>query len=117
MRLSIEHTIRQFTEQLAELSESAKLDVELLLAHSLGKDRTFLFTWADQIVTEEQELQFEALFSRRLNGEPIAYILGQQAFWDLELKTAEHTLIPRADTETLIAVSYTHLTLPTNREV
>lgn len=102
MRLSIEHTIRQFTEQLAELSESAKLDVELLLAHSLGKDRTFLFTWADQIVTEEQELQFEALFSRRLNGEPIAYILGQQAFWDLELKTAEHTLIPRADTETLI---------------
>ena len=53
-------------------------------------------------MTEEQTILFEELFSRRLKGEPIAYILGQQAFWDLEFKTAEHTLIPRADTETLI---------------
>ena len=102
MRLSIEQTIRQFSKQLADFSDSAKLDVELLLAHSLGKDRTYLFTWADQLVTEEQTILFEELFSRRLKGEPIAYILGQQAFWDLEFKTAEHTLIPRADTETLI---------------
>ena len=102
MRPSIEQVIRQSSQQLAASSESAKLDVELLLAHSLGKDRTYLFTWSDKLVSEEDECTFLALFSRRLVGEPIAYILGQQEFWDLTLNTAQHTLIPRADTETLI---------------
>jgi release factor glutamine methyltransferase len=102
MQLSIEQIIRQFSQLLATNSDTASLDVELLLAHSLGKDRTYLFTWSDRLVTEKEALTFKALFSRRLEGEPIAYILERQAFWDLNLKTAEHTLIPRADTETLI---------------
>ena len=100
MQLSIEQIIRKFSQLLAVNSDT--LDVELLLAHSLGKDRTYLFTWSDRLVTEKEEVTFKALFSRRLEGEPIAYILERQAFWDLNLKTAEHTLIPRADTETLI---------------
>lgn len=102
MRLSIEQIINQFSQQLMVNSDTAKLDVELLLARSLGKDRTYLYTWSDKPVTEKEEITFKALFARRLKGEPVAYILEQQAFWDLELKTAEHTLIPRADTETLI---------------
>jgi release factor glutamine methyltransferase len=102
MQPSIEQIIRQFSQLLIVNSDTATLDVELLLAHSLGKDRTYLFTWSDRLVTEKEELTFKELFSRRLKGEPIAYILEQQAFWDLNLKTAEHTLIPRADTETLI---------------
>ncbi|MGK0247632.1 MAG: release factor glutamine methyltransferase [Oleispira sp.] len=102
MQLSIEQTIRQFSQLLAVNSDTATLDVELLLAHSLGKDRTYLFTWSDRLVTEKEALTFKKLFSRRLDGEPIAYILERQAFWDLNLKTAEHTLIPRADTETLV---------------
>jgi release factor glutamine methyltransferase len=102
MQPSIEQIIRQFSQLLTVNSDTATLDVELLLAHSLGKDRTYLFTWSDRFVTEQEELTFKELFSRRLKGEPIAYILEQQAFWDLNLKTAEHTLIPRADTETLI---------------
>jgi release factor glutamine methyltransferase len=102
MQLSIEQIIRQFSQLLAVNSDTATLDVELLLAHSLGKDRTYLFTWSDRLVTEKEALTFKVLFSRRLKGEPIAYILERQAFWDLNLKTAEHTLIPRADTETLI---------------
>ena len=102
MQLSIEQIIRKFSQLLAVNSDTATLDVELLLAHSLGKDRTYLFTWSDRLVTEKEEVTFKALFSRRLEGEPIAYILERQAFWDLNLKTAEHTLIPRADTETLI---------------
>jgi release factor glutamine methyltransferase len=102
MRPSIEQVIKQSSQQLAASSESAKLDVELLLAHSLGKDRTYLFTWCDKLVCEDDENTFQALFARRLKGEPIAYILGQQEFWDLTFNTAQHTLIPRADTETLI---------------
>lgn len=102
MRLSIEQVIQQSSQQLEKNSESAKLDVELLLAHCLNKDRTYLFTWYDKLVSEEEERAFNVLLSRRLRGEPIAYILGRQEFWDLNLNTAHHTLIPRADTETLI---------------
>ena len=99
---SIEQIIQQYSQQLEGLSDTAKLDTELLLAHSLGKDRTYLFTWSDKLISKADESKFQQLFSRRLKGEPIAYILGQQSFWDLELKTNQHTLIPRADTETLI---------------
>ena len=102
MLLSIEQIIKQSTQRLEHSSDSAKLDVELLLAHSLNKDRTYLFTWHDKIVAEENVTVFNALLARRLSGEPVAYILGQQEFWDLKLHTAQHTLIPRADTETLI---------------
>lgn len=102
MALTIEQIIRQSSQLLAPVSESAKLDVELLLAKSLGKDRTYLFTWSDKSVSSEDKSIFEVMFDRRMKGEPIAYILGQQEFWDLTLNTAQHTLIPRADTETLI---------------
>jgi release factor glutamine methyltransferase len=102
MALTIEQIIRQSSQLLAPVSESAKLDVELLLAKALGKDRTYLFTWSDKLVSSEDKSIFEVMFYRRIKGEPIAYILGQQEFWDLTLNTAQHTLIPRADTETLI---------------
>lgn len=104
MRLSIEQAIQKFSQLLTDKgeTESAKLDVELLLAHSLNKDRTYLFTWCDKLISDEEAAAFKALFARRLEGEPIAYILGQQDFWDLSFNTAKHTLIPRADTETLI---------------
>jgi len=102
MRFSIEQVIQHYSQQLETQSDTAKLDVELLLAFSLKKDRTYLFTWADKLITDIEQEIFEGLFSRRLNGEPIAYILGEQEFWDLTLKTAAHTLIPRSDTETLI---------------
>ena len=102
MALTIEQIIRQSSQLLAPVSESAKLDVELLLAKAIGKDRTYLFTWSDKLVSSEDKSIFEVMFYRRIKGEPIAYILGQQEFWDLTLNTAQHTLIPRADTETLI---------------
>lgn len=102
MPSSIEQLIRQSCQLLESSSDTAKLDVELLLAKSLGKDRTYLFTWCDKLVSEEEEGAFQLLFNRRVKGEPIAYILGEQEFWDITLNTAKHTLIPRADTETLI---------------
>lgn len=99
---TIEQTIFKAAAQLASTSDSAKLDAELLLASVLKQDRTYLFTWNDRLVTTDADSVFQALLSRRIKGEPIAYILGQQEFWDLTLKTDTNTLIPRADTETLI---------------
>lgn len=94
--------IKQAAEQLSNISDSAKLDAEILLAHSLGKDRTYLFTWSDRELSVEQIAQFESLLARRITGEPIAYIIGSKDFWSLTLKVAPHTLIPRPDTETLV---------------
>jgi len=83
-------------------SDSAKLDAQILLAHVLNKDTTYLITWSDQIVDDNVLKAFNVLLNRRLTGEPIAYLVGYKEFWSLPLAVAPSTLIPRPDTETLI---------------
>ena len=88
----------------AELPDSPtpRLDAELLLAHVLGKSRSYLHTWPERELETEQLERYQAAIVRRQAGEPVAYILGQQGFWSLELEVASHTLIPRPDTELLV---------------
>ena len=88
----------------AELPDSptARLDAELLLTAALGKSRSYLHTWPEKIVSSEAALTFAEYLLRRRAGEPVAYILGQQGFWNLDLEVAPHTLIPRPDTELLV---------------
>lgn len=88
----------------AELPDSPtpRLDVELLLAAALSKPRSYLRTWPEHELDAAQQAAFEASLARRRNGEPVAYILGRQGFWSLDLEVAPHTLIPRPDTELLV---------------
>ena len=83
-------------------SPTPRLDAELLLANALGKSRSYLRTWPEREVEAAQLARFDADLARRRAGEPVAYILGQQGFWSLELEVAPHTLIPRPDTELLV---------------
>jgi len=83
-------------------SPSAKLDAEWLLAAALGKAPSYLRTWPEREVPTEDEARFLADLERRRRGEPVAYILGRQGFWNLDLEVAPHTLIPRPDTELLV---------------
>ena len=83
-------------------SPSAKLDAEWLLAAALGKAPSYLRTWPEREVSTECEARYLADLERRRQGEPVAYILGRQGFWSLELEVAPHTLIPRPDTELLV---------------
>ncbi|KRV65681.1 peptide chain release factor N(5)-glutamine methyltransferase [Pseudomonas citronellolis] len=83
-------------------SPSARLDAELLLAAALDKPRSFLRTWPERVVDREVRERFEGWLARRRAGEPVAYILGRQGFWSLDLEVAPHTLIPRPDTELLV---------------
>ena len=94
----------QFLLDSATLPDSptARLDAELLLAAALGKPRSYLRTWPEHEPSAEQLVAFAALLERRRNGEPVAYILGHQGFWSLDLEVAPHTLIPRPDTELLV---------------
>ena len=102
--------------QLTPVSESARLDAELLLACATQKDRTWLYTWADKELDAAAVAQADALLARRINGEPVAYITGQRDFWSLNLAVSPAPLIPRADTETLIEWAL-ELPLPANSRV
>ena len=76
-----------------------RLDAQLLLAHLLEKDRSWLITHDDASV---DAVATRALLQRRAGGEPFAYIVGEQEFHGLKLKVTPATLIPRPDTETLV---------------
>ena len=88
----------------AQLPESPteRLDAELLLAAAIGKSRSYLHTWPERIVSSEDAQTYAGYLQRRRGGEPVAYILGQQGFWKIDLEVAPHTLIPRPDTELLV---------------
>lgn len=83
-------------------SPSPRRDAEWLLAAALGKSLGYLRTWPEREVPGELAERFAASLARRRLGEPVAYIVGRQGFWSLDLEVAPHTLIPRPDTELLV---------------
>jgi len=106
MPLSIEVLLKQTVQQLIDAgSESPQLDAAVLLCFVLDKPRSYLLTWPEKTLDSEQAAAFDAVLSRRLAGEPIAYIVGEREFWSLSLKVAPHTLIPRPDTERLVELA------------
>jgi len=78
------------------------LDVRLLMQKTLNVDHAWLMSHGDAQLSPAQIQAFNHLLDRRINGEPMAYILGAREFYGLELKTTSATLIPRPDTETLV---------------
>ena len=94
--------LRDACAALATASPTPQLDASLLLADSLEKNTTWLKTWPESEVPVEQAQRFAALLRRRVQGEPIAYILGWQSFWTLDLQVSPDTLIPRPETELLV---------------
>jgi release factor glutamine methyltransferase len=89
-------------ERLIGVSDSAALDIELLLCHCLQKPRSYLRAWSDHVIENDVEQEFMLLLERRIQGEPIAYITGKRGFWTLDLAVSPATLIPRPDTELLV---------------
>jgi release factor glutamine methyltransferase len=83
--------------------ESARRDAEILLGHCLQQSRAWLYTWPEREVATAQETLFRELLARRRRGEPVAYLTGRREFWSLSLQVNEHTLIPRPETELLVA--------------
>lgn len=91
--------------ELAAVSESPRLDLELLLCAATGCTRTLLYARPETELTAAQKRDFESLFARRKGGEPMAYILGEREFWSLTLRVSPATLIPRPDTELLVELA------------
>lgn len=83
-------------------SDSPRLDAELLLARAIDKPRSYFFSWPEKALAATDIKIFQQLLQRRIKGEPIAHILGEQEFWSNSFKVTADTLIPRPDTEVLV---------------
>lgn len=99
---TIKETIQDASSRLAGTSDTPQLDAEILLAHTLDCNRTYLHTWPEKTLTTTQQQTFQQAINRRMNGEPIAYITGYREFWDMTLLVTPDTLIPRPETELLV---------------
>ena len=97
-------------------SDSARLDAELLLCHVLSVSSASLYAWPDKRLTASQWQGFWCLVQDRCLGKPIAYLLGRQGFWTLDLQVNVSTLIPRPETELLVE-AVLNLDLPTQTRV
>ncbi len=88
--------------QIRPVSESAKLDAELLLAHCLDKPRSYVYSWPEHRLSNDCWQQYRALIQRRQKPTPIAYLLGKREFYSLEFMTSAVALVPRPETELLV---------------
>ncbi|GAA65629.1 methyltransferase [Pseudoalteromonas sp. BSi20311] len=105
MNPTVENAIATGANLLASSSDSAKLDAQVLLLNILQKPRSYLFTWPEKQLTDEQYQAFQHACERRLQGEPVSHITGCREFWSLQLEVNPTTLIPRPDTETLVELA------------
>lgn len=87
-----------------------RLDSELLLAKTLDLSRVGLYTQYDRPITANEQKYFGSLLRRRLQGEPIAYLLGSKDFMGHSFAVGPEVLIPRPETELLVeqAIAYLH---------
>ena len=85
--------------------DSAELDARILIGAVLGLDLTGLIASANRLVTSAEAARVEDFARRRLDGEPVARILGHKEFWGLPLQLSAATLVPRPDTETVVELA------------
>ena len=93
------------THRLSRTSDTARLDAELLMAEALHIDRDKLLLKPPERAVPER---FWDMVKRRSDGEPVAYITGRRAFWNIELHVGPGVLVPRPDSEVLIASAIEH---------
>jgi len=98
--MTIKEILTQTTKKLQQSCQRPRFEAELLLAHHLNKERTYLHAFDNKEVKNFEA--FEALVERRANYEPYEYIVGSTSFYDIELKVEQGVLIPRPETEILI---------------
>lgn len=102
---AFDRQLNRATDRLGSTSDTPRLDAELLLAHAFGIER-------DRLILDPPNAappaEFDQFVERRAAGEPVAYITGRRAFWNIELEVGPGALVPRPDSETLIAAAIEH---------
>ena len=100
--LRICEALDEAVRRLEPVSDSARLDAELLLARALDVQRSYLFAHPEDSMDADAVQRFEAAVAQRVDGMPMAYITGEKEFWSMPLIVSPVTLVPRPETETLV---------------
>ena len=94
--------LKELSQTLANISESPRLDAEILLGRAIDMPRSYLFAHPEDSLDDAAIRRLEQAVARRLAGEPMAYITGTREFWSMELAVSPATLVPRPETEILV---------------
>lgn len=105
----LQRDIPRISETLELDTSTARIEVQSLLQHVLQVPRAFLLAHPEQILDTKQQTTYDALLLRRLQGEPVAYLLGEREFFGHNFKVTPATLIPRPDTELLVELALQRL--------
>ena len=101
--MTIRYIIIKYSQEQEKISDTPSLDVELFLQKALGGvDRIYIHLNLNKELTTEQYDEFIKYINDRINGRPVAYIVGNREFMGLDFFVKEGVLIPRPDTETLV---------------
>jgi release factor glutamine methyltransferase len=111
---SVTEHLRLATGLLQKCSDSPRLDAEVLLAKVLSRPRSALIANGDEPLTKAMGEEFERLVGERQRGVPVAYLTGTREFWSLPLHVTPDVLVPRPETEELVALILGHL--PADRD-
>ncbi|MBL8155434.1 MAG: peptide chain release factor N(5)-glutamine methyltransferase [Anaerolineae bacterium] len=103
--VTIERALREARQRIGTASESAGLDAQVLLAAVLGIDRAAVLAHGERVLTDEEARRYTTLVERCAQGEPLAYLLGERAFYDRSFQVSADVLIPRPETEDLLAAA------------
>lgn len=101
--------VRRAAERLASVTDTPRLEAELLVAHVAGASRTAVIAFPERIVHADAVRRLEALIARRAAGEPVAYLLGEKEFYSLPLRVGPAVLVPRPETEHLVEAALARL--------
>ena len=104
LRQHLESARRKLTDHA-----SPRLEAEILLAHALESQRSFLYANPELELPHQRSETFKRLVRRRARGEPIAYLTGVREFWSLPLQVSKDVLIPRPETELLVEAALAHI--------
>lgn len=100
--VSIQNALQDAAKRLAAVSDSPRLDAELLLCRAIDMPRSYVFAHPHEELDDDALRRLGRTVERRLAGEPMAYITGSKEFWSLDLMVTPATLVPRPETEILV---------------
>jgi release factor glutamine methyltransferase len=118
MATEIRALLEEGIARLGRIVDDPRREAEILLGAALGRSRAFLLAHADERVLDcEATDRYEALVTRRAQGEPVAYLIGEKEFWSLPLAVRPGVLIPRPESELVVERALAHLAADTASDV
>jgi len=109
MDMTIQDSLAKINQELGKLSETPTLDAQVLVAHIIGKPRSWVLAHPEITLSEEQQQNLERALRRLQRGEPLPYVIGHWEFFGLDLYLTPDVLIPRPETELLVERGLTWL--------